>query len=153
MFNYSYNISLSTGSPKISFAAAPSNGARIFIVYLGRQLLVATTANSSPVFDQFSGNGSTTTFALSETPVTNTAENFIVFVDNVYQRLGSGLAYTISGSNIVFSSAPPSGTNNIQVTQLARANTLNTVADGSVSLTKLSFDPADDATALAIALG
>ena len=138
---------------RLTFADVPSNGARIFIVYLGRQLLVATTANSSPVFDQFSGNGSTTTFALSETPVTNTAENFIVFVDNVYQRLGSGLAYTISGSNIVFSSAPPSGTNNIQVTQLGRANTLNTVADGSISLTKLSFDPADDATALAIALG
>ena len=151
--NFAFNISMSSGDPKITFAAAPANGARIFIVYLGRQLLVATTANSSPVFDQFSGNGSTPTFALSETPVTNTAENFIVFVDNVYQRLGSGLAYTISGSNIVFSSAPPSGTNNIQVTQLARANTLNTVADGSISLTKLSFDPADDATALAIALG
>ena len=141
---YAFSISLSSGSPKINFADAPANGARIFIVYLGRQLLVATTANSSPVFDQFSGNGSTRTFALSETPVTNTAENFIVFVDNVYQRLGSGLAYTISGSNIVFSSAPPSGTNNIQVTQLARSNTLITVADGSISLTKLSFDPADD---------
>ena len=148
-----FSISLSSGSPKINFADPLSNGARIFIVYLGRQLLVAASANSSPVFDQFSGNGSTTTFALSETPVTNTAENFIVFVDNVYQRLGSSLAYTISGSNIIFSSAPPSGTNNIQVTQLARANTLNTVADGSISLTKLSFDPADDATALAIALG
>ena len=148
-----FSVSLSSGDPKINFASAPTNGARVFIVYLGRQLVVAASANSSPVFDQFSGNGSTTTFALSETPVTNTAENFIVFVDNVYQRLGSGLAYTISGSNIVFSSAPPSGTNNIQVTQLARANTLNTVADGSISLTKLSFDPADDATALAIALG
>ena len=148
-----FSISLSSGTPKINFADVPSNGSRIFIVYLGRQLLVATTANSSPVFDQFSGNGSTTTFALSETPVTNTAENFIVFVDNVYQRLGSGLAYTVSGSNIVFSSAPPSGTNNIQVTQLARANTLNTVADGAITSAKLSFDPADDATALAIALG
>lgn len=150
---YAFSIQLSSGNPKINFADVPSNGARIFIVYLGRQLLVATTANSSPVFDQFSGDGNETTFALSETPVTNTAENFIVFVDNVYQRLGSSLAYTVSGSNIVFSSPPPSGTNNIQVTQLARANTLNTVADGSVSLTKLSFDPADDATALAIALG
>ena len=148
-----FNIQISSGTPKISFADAPSNGARIFIVYLGRQLLVAASANSAPHFDQFSGNGSTTTFALTQTPVTNTANNFIVFVDNVYQRLGSGLADTISGSNIVFSSAPPSGTNNIQVTQLARANTLNTVADGSISLTKMSFDPADDATALAIALG
>ena len=148
-----FNIQISSGTPRISFADAPSNGARIFIVYLGRQLLVAASANSSPHFDQFSGNGSTTTFALTQTPVTNTANNFIVFVDNVYQRLGSSLAYTISGSNIVFSSAPPSGTNNIQVTQLARANTLNTVADGSITQVKLSFDPADDATALAIALG
>ena len=148
-----FNIQISSGTPKISFADAPSNGARIFIVYLGRQLLVAASANSAPHFDQFSGNGSTTTFALTQTPVTNTANNFIVFVDNVYQRLGSSLAYTISGSNIVFSSAPPSGTNNIQVTQLARANTLNTVADGSITQVKLSFDPADDATALAIALG
>ena len=36
---YSYNISLSTGSPRISFAAAPSNGARISIIYLGKKQL------------------------------------------------------------------------------------------------------------------
>jgi len=148
-----YSISLSQSDPKINFAGVPTNGARIFIVYLGRQLLTSQPVTSSPHFDQFSGNGSTTSFALTQTPATTGPENFMVFVDNVYQRNGSGLAYTISGSNIVFSSAPPSGTNNIQVTQLARANTLNTVADGSISLIKLSFDPADDATALAIALG
>ena len=150
---YAFTISLSSGSPKINFADVPSNGARIFIVYLGRQLLVATTANSSPVFDQFSGDASETIFALSQTPVSTGPENFIVFVNNVYQRNGSGLAYTISGSNIVFSSAPPTGTNNIQVTQLARANTINTVGNNTIGLTQLSFDPADDATALAIALG
>jgi hypothetical protein len=54
---------------------------------------------------------------------------------------------------LTFTSAPPSGTNNIQVIQLSQQNTLNTVADGSITLTKMSFDPADDATALAIALG
>ena len=45
------------------------------------------------------------------------------------------------------------GTNNIQVTQLSQQNTLNSVADGAITQAKLSFDPADDATALAIALG
>ena len=90
---------------------------------------------------------------MSQTPASTGPENFVVFVDNVYQRNGSGLAYTISGSNIVFSSAPPSGTNNIQVTQLARANTINTVGNNTIGLTQLNFDPADDATALAIALG
>jgi len=54
---------------------------------------------------------------------------------------------------LTFTSAPPSGTNNIQVIQLSQQNTLNTVADGAITSAKLSFDPADDATALAIALG
>ena len=36
--------------------------------------------------------------------------------------------------------------------QLSQANTLNTVADGAITQTKLSFDPVDDATALAIGL-
>ena len=148
-----FSVSLSSGDPKINFASAPTNGARVFIVYLGRQLVVAASANSSPVFDQFSGDASETIFALSQTPVSTGPENFVVFVNNVYQRNGSGLAYTISGSNIVFSSAPPTGTNNIQVTQLARANTINTVGNNTIGLTQLSFDPADDATALAIALG
>ena len=76
-----------------------------------------------------------------------------MFVDNVYQRYGSSYAYTTNGSTLTFTSAPPSGTNNIQVIQLSQQNTLNTVADGSITLTKMSFDPADDATALAIALG
>ena len=33
--NFAFNISMSTGSPKITFASAPANGARIFIVFLG----------------------------------------------------------------------------------------------------------------------
>ena len=33
--DYSFNISLSSGSPKITFASAPSNGSRIFIGFLG----------------------------------------------------------------------------------------------------------------------
>ena len=150
---YAFNIQLSSGTPKINFADAPANNARIFIVYLGRQLLVATQALASPYIDEFNGDGSTTAFTLTQTPAANSAENFMVFVGNVYQRYGSSYAYTTSGVTLTFTSAPPSGTNNIQVIQLSQANTLNTVADGSVSLTKLNFDPADDATALAIALG
>ena len=87
----------------------------------------------------------------------------MVFVDNVYQRLGSSYAYTVSGSTLTFTSAPASGTNNIQVIQLNGVNTLNSVADGTITTAKiqnaqvtkekLNFDPEDDATALAIALG
>ena len=150
---YAFNIQLSSGTPKINFADIPSNGSRIFIVYLGRQLLSAVLAQASPYIDEFNGDGSTLSFTLTQTPAASNAANFIVFVDNVYQRYGSSYAYTTQGATLTFTSAPPSGTNNIQVIQLSQQNTLNTVADGSITLTKMSFDPADDATALAIALG
>ena len=151
--NFAFNISMSTGSPKITFASAPANGARIFIVFLGRSSTSMVSALASPHIDEFNGNGSTTAFTLTQTPSGNSANNFLVFVDNVYQRYGSSYAYTVNGTTLTFTSAPPSGTNNIQVIQLSQANTLNTVADGAITQAKLSFDPADDATALAIALG
>ena len=151
--NFAFNISLSTGSPKITFAAAPANGARIFIVFLGRSSTSMVSALASPHIDEFNGNGSTTAFTLTQTPSGNSANNFLVFVDNVYQRYGSSYAYTVNGTTLTFTSAPSSGTNNIQVIQLSQANTINTVADSTVTKAKLTFDPADDATALAIALG
>ena len=151
--NFAFNISMSTGSPKITFASAPANGARIFIVFLGRSSTSMVSALASPHIDEFNGNGSTTAFTLTQTPSGNSANNFLVFVDNVYQRYGSSYAYTVNGTTLTFTSAPPSGTNNIQVIQLSQANTINTVADSTVTKAKLTFDPADDATALAIALG
>ena len=151
--SFSYNISLSTGTPKITFADNPANGSRIFIVYLGRSSTSMVSALASPHIDEFNGNGSTTAFTLTQTPSGNSANNFLVFVDNVYQRYGSSYAYTVNGTTLTFTSAPPSGTNNIQVIQLSQANTINTVADSTVTKAKLTFDPADDATALAIALG
>ena len=151
--DFSYNISLSSGSPKVTFASAPANGARIFVVYLGRSTVAMVSAQASPHIDEFNGNGSTTVFTLTQTPAAGNAANFIVFVDNVYQRYGSSYAFTVNGTTLTFTSAPPSGTNNIQVIQLSQQNTLNTVADGAITSAKLSFDPADDATALAIALG
>ena len=150
---FSFNISLSSGSPKITFASAPSNGSRIFIVFLGRSTVSMVSAQASPHIDEFNGDGSTTAFTLTQVPSGSSANNFIVFVDNVYQRFGSSFAYTVDGATLTFTSAPPSGTNNIQVIQLSQANTINTVADSTITKAKLTFDPADDATALAIALG
>ena len=111
------------------------------------------SALASPHIDEFNGNGSTTAFTLTQVPSASSAANFIVFVDNVFQRYGSSYAYTVNGTTLTFTSAPSSGTNNIQVIQLSQANTINTVADSTVTKAKLTFDPADDATALAIALG
>ena len=154
---YSYSTSLVSGQPKITFSEAPDNGGRVSIVYLGNEVLTATPATSSTHIDEFNGDGSDTTFTLTRTPAANAAQNFAVFVDNVYQRYGSSYAYTVNGDVLTFTSAPPSGTNNIQCIQLNGVNTLNTIADGTVSVAKVQqgvFDQAeDDATALAIALG
>jgi hypothetical protein len=160
---YSYSTSTTSGVSYINFSEAPDNADRGSIVYMGRQLLTAAATNSNTHINEFNGNGSTTAFTLTEVPASNTAENFMVFVDNVYQRHGTGLAYTVSGSTLTFTSAPASGTNNIQVIQLNGVNTLNSVADGTITTAKiqnaqvtkekLNFDPEDDATALAIALG
>ena len=154
---YSYDTSIVSGQSVITFSEAPDNNGRVFIVYMGRQMLTSTPANTESHIDEFSGNGSTTAFTLTKTPVANSADNFIVFIDNVYQRYGSSYAYTTSGETLTFTSAPPTGTNNIQVIQLNGSNTLNTIADGTVSVAKVQqgvFDQAeDDATALAIALG
>jgi hypothetical protein len=70
-----------------------------------------TTQGFIPAVDFFSGNASTTAFTLSR-PVASVAQVQAV-VENVPQKPGD--AYTISGNTITFTSAPPSGTNNIYV--------------------------------------
>jgi hypothetical protein len=64
-----------------------------------------------PATDTFSGNGSTTAFTLSR-PVASVQQVQAV-ISNVVQDPNS--AYTVSGNTITFTSAPPSGTNNIYV--------------------------------------
>ncbi len=137
---YSYTATTTNGVGYITFSEAPDNADRASIVYMGRQLLVATQSLSSPAIDTFNGDGSTTTFSLSRTPSVGSGANIIVFVDNVYQRYGSSYAYTTSGSDLIFTAAPPSGTNNIQVIQLAESNNvIDTVLDNSVTNAKLSL--------------
>lgn len=58
----------------------------------------------------FSGNGSTTAFTMSVAPA-NTASVF-VYVSGVKQ---DPTTYSVSGTTLTFSAAPPSGTNNISV--------------------------------------
>ena len=65
----------------------------------------------TPAIDFFSGNASTTAFTLSR-PVASVAQVQAV-ISNVPQDPGS--AFTVRGNPITFTSAPPSGTNNIYV--------------------------------------
>lgn len=64
-------------------------------------------------FDQFSGNGSTTAFTLSYAPAG--ASSIIVSISGVVQNPNT---YSINGTTLTFSPAPPTGTNNIAVLYL-----------------------------------
>jgi hypothetical protein len=75
------------------------------MAYIGNQPF--TTAFLT---DQFSGNGSTVAFTLSAAPA-NTA-SIIVAVSGVLQ---DPTTYSVSGTTLTFSAAPPSGTGNISV--------------------------------------
>jgi len=64
-------------------------------------------------FDQFSGNGSTTAFTLSYAPAGTTS--IIVSISGVVQNPNT---YSVSGTTLTFTPAPPTGSNNIAVLYL-----------------------------------
>ena len=114
-------------------------GSRIFVTYLGKQLLTpsANNANTYPKLDLFTGDGSDTTFVLSTTPPS--AGAIMVFVDGVFQREGSSNAWTLSGDTVTFTGAP-ANTANISVMHLATEQSfLPTVVDRTVTNAKISL--------------
>ena len=114
-------------------------GSRIFVTYLGKQLLTpsANNANTYPKLDLFTGDGSDTTFVLSTTPPS--AGALMVFVDGVFQREGSSNAWTLSGDTLTFTTAP-ANTANIAVMHLATEQSfLPTVTDRTVTNAKISL--------------
>ena len=73
----------------------------------------AEPTTASFPFDQFSGNGSTTAFTLTYAPASTTS--IIVAISGVVQNPN---LYSIIGTTLTFSPAPPTGTNNISVLYL-----------------------------------
>jgi len=81
--------------------------------------------------DVFSGNGSTTAFTLASDP--STKNNTAVYISGVYQQKST---YSLSTTTLTFSTAPPTGTSNIEVaysTPLA----IGTPSDGTVTTAKI----------------
>ena len=66
---------------------------------------------------RFNGDGSTTAFTLDVAP--SSTLDIEVFVGNVRQDPNS--AYTLNGTTLTFTGAPPSGTNNIYVVHQAKS--------------------------------
>ena len=136
-------LTLSNNATAAGTGVTFSSGARIFVVYLGKQLLTPSTTEDAtvPLVEHQNGDGSKVAFSLTRTPPNQSS--ILVFVDGVFQR-GSGNAYTLSGSTITFTGAPPSGTNNVTVHYVAtQNNSVPTVADATITNAKLSLDYSD----------
>lgn len=108
----------------------------------------ATLASGSLVSSVHSGDNSTVTFALGFTP--DSEVNTFVFISGVYQQKSE---YSLSGSNITFTVAPPTGTNNIEVvanvpvtgTGLVSGNNLSDVGSAATSRSNLAVAGTGDA--------
>ena len=118
-------------------------GSRIYVVYLGNVLQSASssTVNTQPLVEYFSSDGTAQTVSLGRTPPT--AGSIAVYLDGVFQRGGSGKAYTLSGGAITFTGATPAGgSDNITVFHLATEDNrvTNTTQDAAVTNAKLNLD-------------
>jgi hypothetical protein len=105
--------------------------------YIGSNLQIGDpTRTSAPLSDvqRFSGNASTTTFTLSR--AVNFPTELEVFVENIQQE--PIVAFNVSGNTLTFSESPPTGTNNIYVAYRQYVNNQVTLADGSVTYSKLA---------------
>ena len=84
----------------------------------------------------FTGDASTTSFTLTDAPVV--PAGVMVFVDGLLQREGSGNNFVSSGQTIVFTAAPDSGAEIDVYTLTKEKIAIDTVANGSIALAKLS---------------
>jgi hypothetical protein len=89
--------------------------------------LGATNVN----IDNFSGNNSTVAFTLTSDP--STENNTAVYIDGVYQQKNT---YSVAGTTLTFSTAPPTGTTNIEVAY-ATPLAIGTPSDGTVTAAKI----------------
>ena len=111
----------------LSFSSAPPNGTEVTVYVVG-----AIFSGNSVVLDTFSGDDSTTQFTLSENP--ENENNTQVYIDGVYQQKSE---YSVSSQTLTFSSAPPTGTNNIEVVAFSVTNltvlNANSVSSASIA--------------------
>jgi hypothetical protein len=123
-----YSIATSGGITTLTFSSAPANGNSILIYSVA-----AGVSGSNLNIDSMTGDGSDTTLTLSINPVNE--NNTQVFIDGVYQSKSN---YSISGTTLTFSTAPPTGSA-VEVMTMTQTD-INVPVDGTITSAKLSGD-------------
>ena len=98
------------------------------MAFLGNLPTSATFA-----IDTFSGDNSTVNFTLREAPVATSS--LMIFVGGIRQQIES---YSLSGTTLTFTEAPPTGSSNIQVVFLGLGASAAVPSDGSVTTIKIA---------------
>ena len=94
---YQSKDNYTTNGSTVTFSTAPPNTTSVELIHM-------VAVDGVIARDGFTGNGSTTAFALSMSITNENATQ--VYIDGVYQSKNN---YTTSGSTLTFSTAPPNG--------------------------------------------
>ena len=105
---YQSKSNYSTATNVVTFTTAPANGASIEFTHV-----VSLSGTPNVEIDNFSGDGSTTSFTLTSEPASK--NNLQIYIDGVYQAKAN---YSVTTTTLTFTTAPATGTNNIEVTHL-----------------------------------
>ena len=120
--------SYSVNSGNVIFSVAPPFGAAIEI----RAFVQKDITSTDLVTNSFSGNGSTTNYTLSSSAV---LQNTFVYINGVYQFKST---YSVSGTTITFSEAPPANSSIEVVTAAFTTTEIVTVPDNSITTAKIA---------------
>jgi len=161
-----YSMNLTGATKTITLTSNLANQVELLVIY-GPVNTTGVPSDGSITFqklagsnfqtDTYTGNGSTTSYTLTQSVLT--ANHLFVTVAGVLQTPTS--SYSASGTTLTFTAAPANGAA-IVVRYYAGASfnvptdnsvTSAKIVDGTITKTDLAFNPEDDAVALAIALG
>ena len=135
VYQYPSNYTISGNTVTFVSGSIPASGTDNVHV---RHNVNAPTLTEGAAFStsgSLTGDGSTTTFALGGTP--RSSDHTMVFLEGVYQEKEN---YSISGSNIVFTTAPPNGYS-IEVKYVSGLLDLTVPLDfGQIELDELTGD-------------
>jgi hypothetical protein len=117
-------------SGNVIFSVAPPFGSAIEI----RAFVQKDITSTDLVTNSFSGNGSTTDYTLSSPAV---LQNTFVYINGVYQFKST---YSVSGTTITFSEAPPANSSIEVVTAAFTTTEIVTIADNAITTAKIAND-------------
>jgi hypothetical protein len=124
-----FSIATAGGATTLTFGSAPANGRSILIYSISAASLIS---GSNVNVTSMTGDGSDVTLTLPIAPVANNTQ---VFISGVYQNKDT---YSVSGTTLTFSTAPPTGSE-VQVLTLNQT-AINVPVDNTITSAKLSGD-------------